>query len=442
MNINWKYIALILVALVASELFYLSSEGKRIEDLRMTTVDIYATSISLEQELGFGGLIHNFKNYVLRPEEKQYATLARKNASHALNLIEKLETISAEMGNGVTLPETRKIVDTYTNNLNVIADLNTQGVAPFDVDKSVRVHDDFALEEIDRFTSSTTNAVNDRLRKLEAAIKTQLQIIFGLLMFGVLYFCITLNGIATQSAKLSKSNGALSDSNASLSRSNLALRQFAGIASHDLKSPIRHISLSSDMLKQDIDTPEKVSGHINAIKQAAERMHLLCSSLLEFTKSGFQKPEISRLNANAIIADTIKEMVPEIKLKGADIQQCSAPIIDADPVLLKRVFHNLIANSLKYSHDDRQPKVIIQCDTNAKTATFSVTDNGIGIAPEYSERIFEPMERLHGKDSKYPGVGIGLSLVKSIIESHGGVCWLDVKYSQGTRICFTLPISK
>ena len=364
------------------------------------------------------------------------------HSARALELIDRLETLSDDIGSAFFLPQTKQMVTTYTSNIDVVEGLYSEGVRSFYIDKEVRYRDDYALEEINALTNSTTNIINERLGRLENAIKVQLQIIFILLMFGVIYFCITLNNLATQSAKLAKANEDLSDSNASLSRSNLALRQFAGIASHDLKSPIRHISLSSDMLQQDIEHPEKVSNHISRIKQATERMHLLCTSLLEFTKTGFQKPEISRLNANAIIADTIKEMTPEIELKGADIQQCSAPIIDADPELMKRVFHNLIANSLIYAHDDRHPKITIDCDITGNMATFSVADNGIGIPAEHAERIFEPMERLHGKDSKYPGVGIGLSLVKSIVESHGGNCWLDIDYTQGTRICFTMPVSK
>ncbi|MFC2952073.1 ATP-binding protein [Marinicaulis aureus] len=125
--------------------------------------------------------------------------------------------------------------------------------------------------------------------------------------------------------------------------------------------------------------------------------------------------------------------------KNADIIIKETPAIKADPELIRRVFANLIANSLKYSKPDNAPVVTISSERQAEKVTFSIADNGIGIEARHAEKIFEPMQRLHDHDSEYDGVGIGLPLVKAIIESHGGAIWLDKDYAEGARFCFSVP---
>lgn len=439
MSFSWKIIAIVLSALVAIELFYLHQENERVQSLRDLLSDTYAVSLSLEQEIGYGGLIHNFKNYILRPGEQKYYDAARQNAAYAATLIDSLEENAESLGVMLELNETRNMVEAYNNRLDTVSTLVASGGTPKDIDMVVRYKDDYALSEVKVTATAIVNIVNERLAELAKRSQLQLQLIFALIAFGVLYFCVTLNGLTNRSAKIKSANNALKSSNDELSRSNLALQQFAGIASHDLKSPVRHIALLSDMMALDLDDPEKLRAHAANIRGAAGRMDQLIGSLLDFSKTGFAKPNIVAIDSSGIVADAIADLAIDIDAQDAKISVNNNAKIKADPELMKRVFQNLIGNSLKYAQKDRTPDIIIDCETSNGLTMFSISDNGIGVDRDHAEKIFEPMQRLHGRNSEYPGVGIGLSLVKAIVESHGGKVWLDSEYENGARFCFTIP---
>jgi PAS domain S-box-containing protein len=229
---------------------------------------------------------------------------------------------------------------------------------------------------------------------------------------------------------------------AEIERSNSELEQFAYVASHDLREPLRMVSSYLSLLERRYGNLLDADGHefIGYARDGAKRMDLLVLDLLE----------LSRITRHG---DPIAPMpvLPTIQLAltnlGMVIDECGAVIqVDealspcwamGDPVQIMRLFQNLIGNGLKYRKPDLSPAISIGGRHFGDHWEFTVTDNGIGIAPEYFERIFGIFQRLHTRE-QYEGTGIGLAICRKIVERHGGSIWLDSKPGEGTTFHFTL----
>jgi two-component system, sensor histidine kinase and response regulator len=226
-----------------------------------------------------------------------------------------------------------------------------------------------------------------------------------------------------------------------LARSNQELAQFAAVASHDLQEPLRTLSTYLQLLGKN------QQGNLNAEDQeifdvvldSARRMRQLISDLLAFSQIGLGERKPGQVDCAVLVEkvlDQIKEMVEE---RGAEIRVGPMPVLNAEPVLLGQVFQNLIGNALKFQKGGA-PVVEVSARKEQERWVFGVRDEGIGIAPEHSEKVFKLFGRLHGRD-EYPGNGLGLSLCKKVVERHGGVIWLDPTPSKGSTFYFSIPHS-
>lgn len=442
MKLNLKVLALLLAALVAFEVYFTLRDRAHTTTLLAQIADAHATSLQLEQEIGYGGLIHNFKNYILRPGEPAYLERAAANATRARELAENLETTARSLGVEVSLSATRRMIDAYDGRLDVIADMVADGATPAEIDIRVRYDDRLALEEIALAADNIVSTINTHLAQVQRAHEFRLILVFALIAAGIAYLFATLRDAQRREHEIQKANTALQASNLELERKNTALRQFAGIAAHDLRSPARQITLMVDMMSRVGADPAKVADLASEIRAAALRLDGLVASLFDYAKTGFANPRKSDVDPNQLATDVIRDLASEIDARAAKITVADLPPIHADPDLIKRVFQNLIENSLYYAREDTAPEIAITSTSNADETAFSFTDNGIGIDAVHADKIFEPMQRLHDRRSARGGAGIGLSLVKSIVESHGGRAWLDVNYGQGARICFTISAKR
>jgi light-regulated signal transduction histidine kinase (bacteriophytochrome) len=210
-----------------------------------------------------------------------------------------------------------------------------------------------------------------------------------------------------------------------LERSNSELEQFAYVASHDLQEPLRKVTSFCQMLQDRYggQLDERADQYIDFAVDGARRMQQLINDLLAFSRVG-RDPHLADLG----------EAVGET---GAEIVIGELPRLSVEPPLIRTVFQNLIGNALRF-RGERSPVVRIEAERRDDDWLFTCTDNGIGIEPEYAERIFVIFQRLHPRD-RYEGTGIGLAMCRKIIEYHGGGIWLDREYSGGARIRFTLP---
>ncbi len=166
-------------------------------------------------------------------------------------------------------------------------------------------------------------------------------------------------------------------------------------------------------------------------------MQALINDLLAFSRVGRIRHQQELVDLNTIAGAAVSDLGDTVEATGAEVAIGDLPSLSVEAPLMRIVFQNLIANALKF-HDQRPPRIRIEAQPHEDEWLFACTDNGIGIEPEYAERIFVIFQRLHTRE-RYEGTGIGLAMCRKIVEYHHGRIWLDSDYSGGTRICFTLP---
>lgn len=232
------------------------------------------------------------------------------------------------------------------------------------------------------------------------------------------------------------------EANKELEHKNKELEQFAYVASHDLQEPLRTISSFVQLLqvqyKGKLD--ERSDKYLSYITQASDRMKVLINDLLEYSRLG-RKKEKGTVNCQVLVNELRVDLDKMITENNAVINTGLLPILRAYPSELKQVFQNLIVNAIKFSKKDQSPEIEIKAVRKDHLWEFSVQDNGIGIDPQHSERIFIIFQRLHTRN-EYEGSGIGLSNCRKIIELHKGRIWVESKPGEGSRFCFTIPDSK
>lgn len=222
-------------------------------------------------------------------------------------------------------------------------------------------------------------------------------------------------------------------------RSNTDLEQFAYIASHDLREPLRMVSSYVSLLgrryadRLDDDARQFIA----YATEGARRMDRLILDLLDYSRLRRWGEEMVPTPAGEALAVALGNLQAAVAECGAVVSSGPLPQVIADPTQLSRLFQNLIGNALKYRDEGRRPDVQVGADRRGDEWVFFVRDNGIGIEPEYHERIFGIFQRLHTRD-KYEGTGIGLAICRGIVDRHGGRIWVESQPGEGTTIRFTL----
>lgn len=233
-----------------------------------------------------------------------------------------------------------------------------------------------------------------------------------------------------------------------LKRSNAELEQFAYVASHDLQEPLRKITSFCQLLERRYadKLDERGVEYIAFAVDGAKRMQVLINDLLTFSRVGRLHAEHDSVELDSALESATANLSIAIEESDAELVLPSSPLpqVVGDPTLLAMLWQNLIGNAIKFRRDGETPRIVVECETGAGEQDqhwlFTVSDNGIGIAPEFVDKVFVIFQRLHGRDA-YSGTGIGLALCKKIVEYHGGTIWVDTAYTDGTRIRFTLPVS-
>jgi PAS domain S-box-containing protein len=225
-----------------------------------------------------------------------------------------------------------------------------------------------------------------------------------------------------------------------LARSNRELEQFAYITSHDLQTPLRAITGFLDLLarrykgKLGPDADEFISFAVGG----AEKMHQLINDILTFSRVGTRGKPFARQESGEALAEALDNLQAEIKASRAEVSQGELPLVTGDRNQLVQLFQHLVGNALKYRKADVPLRIHIAAEEKEGGWEFRVTDNGIGIAPRYAERIFQIFQRLHTV-GEYPGTGIGLAICRKIVERHGGRIWVESEPGEGATFYFTLP---
>jgi light-regulated signal transduction histidine kinase (bacteriophytochrome) len=225
---------------------------------------------------------------------------------------------------------------------------------------------------------------------------------------------------------------------AELASLNTELEQFAYVASHDLQEPLRMVGSYLQLLEKRYGDRLDDDGRdfIAFAVDGAARMKVLINDLLAFSRIGTRGQTLRPTDLNQPLDDALANLAPVIGETGAVITRDPMPTLDADASQLMQLFQNLIGNALKFRGKE-PPRVHVGAAADNGHWRLSVADNGIGVAPEYAEKIFVIFQRLWNRQ-EYPGTGIGLSVCKKIVERHGGRIWVESTPGQGATFRFTL----
>ncbi len=227
-----------------------------------------------------------------------------------------------------------------------------------------------------------------------------------------------------------------------LRRSNAELEQFAYVASHDLQEPLRKVASFCQLLERRYSDKldDSARQYIAFAVDGAKRMQVLINDLLTFSRVGRLHDRREPVKLDDTLQRGIRNLGGSLEDSDAEVVvPDDLPTVVGDQTLLTMVWQNLIGNALKFREPDRVPRVVIESEESGAECQITVTDNGIGIDPQFADKIFVIFQRLHSRDS-YGGTGIGLALCRKIVEHHGGQIWLDTGYSDGTRFILTLPV--
>jgi signal transduction histidine kinase len=225
-----------------------------------------------------------------------------------------------------------------------------------------------------------------------------------------------------------------------LTRSNRDLEQFAYVASHDLQEPLRKVASFCQLLQRRYagQLDERADQYIAFAVDGAQRMQRLINDLLAFSRIGRLTTGFTEVDMNKVMGDVAGQTEAARQYADAELTWGEMPVIRGEEPLLTNLLANLVSNSIKFRRPDVPPKVHVSARLVGDEWEISCQDNGIGIEPEFADKIFVIFQRLHAKDA-YPGTGIGLAIVKKIVEYHGGRVWVDTDTGEGTAIRFTLP---
>lgn len=226
-----------------------------------------------------------------------------------------------------------------------------------------------------------------------------------------------------------------------LRRKNEALDQFTATVSHDLKAPLRHLSMFAEMIADDLQRGEftELAGYADHVRKSAARMRRIIDSLLEFSQIAYRITAPKTVALSDIVREALALLESHVKECDGVVEVGDLPEITGDPELLKRLAQNLIGNALKYRRPGEPPVIRIYGETGADGLRLVVEDDGIGIDSQHVGRIFEVFQRLHRDETVYQGTGVGLALARRIVESHNGVIALDTSYGPGARFVVTFP---
>jgi PAS domain S-box-containing protein len=245
--------------------------------------------------------------------------------------------------------------------------------------------------------------------------------------------------VLERTAELEAHAEMLRHSNQALERSNIELQQFAYVASHDLQSPLRSISSFVQLLERRCadQVDAQARGWMRSASEATQRLSTLIRDLLEVSRIDSRAQSFVAVDLEGILDDAEALLSETIHDAGAVIRRQPLPVVNGDRSQLVQLLQNLIGNAIKYRGAE-PPEILITASLVGGEFQIRVSDNGIGIAPDQHERVFEIFRRLHTQKA-YPGTGIGLAVCRRVVTRHGGHIWIESRSGRGSTFVFTLP---
>ncbi|MEM9189978.1 MAG: ATP-binding protein [Myxococcota bacterium] len=221
------------------------------------------------------------------------------------------------------------------------------------------------------------------------------------------------------------------------------LEEFAYVASHDLQEPLRMVTSYLQLLDEDYgaELEDDARVYMDFAVDGAQRMQQLIKDILAFSRTGRQELQLDAVELSSLVDDVVTTLQVAIEESGGEIVSEMLPEVRGDASQLRQLLQNLLSNAFKFRHPDRTPRVSVSSTRIANAWRIAVQDNGIGLNPEYSAKVFRMFQRLHTRE-EYPGTGIGLALCKRIVQRHGGSIGIDSTPGEGATFWFTLPVMR
>ncbi|MEJ8843531.1 ATP-binding protein [Lacibacter sp. H375] len=290
----------------------------------------------------------------------------------------------------------------------------------------------FLSSQLSEKESAFSNALGETARDVKGyLLLVNIFLILLLLSAIAIYAVKTINNLILIEKELILKNKELNDTNKQL-------EQFTYAASHDLQEPLRMVSSYMGLLQKKYDgqLDEKAQTYVHFAVDGAKRMKTLINDLLDYSKTSITAVDYHEVNVADVVNEITKTFPEELNEPGAGIFYSELPVIKANRLQMSQLFQNLIGNAIKY-RSEAPPQINITATKNATHWIFAIKDNGLGIDPQFFERIFVIFQRLHS-NSTHKGTGIGLALCKKIAERHGGDIWLESEEGKGSTFFFSI----
>ncbi|MGS2721260.1 sensor histidine kinase [Paraglaciecola aestuariivivens] len=437
------------------------------DEMRKQRVAMFDNFIALQNQIGYVGLIHNFKNAILRPEDPSYIQKAHKNIYLAIDILKEIESSSSSANGNISMPHTYAMISAYQKRLSILPNLLAQGLSVREIDQRLRFDDQPSHTEIQHTAEKVTKDMESKLADLSyRSLKFGFIVLLALLLTIILlirfffkeqqqalHHSQQLNEemekhkadmLRSQSILLSvmqdveKEKGQTHALNDQLTRKNKEMEQFIYTVSHDLKSPLVTISGFTQKLLSELnsDLSDEQKHRFHRITQNIKNMEALLTDLLDISRIAQQAITTMAVDIKGLIARQCRALEEEINNSHATIQVAKElHKVNANPRLFSEALLNLLSNAIRYRDPSRKLIVEIFTTRTADSTIIHVKDNGIGIDPKYHKVVFDIFESL----SKEEGTGVGLTIVKTIMQKHHGEVSLASELGAGCCFSLTFP---
>lgn len=417
--------------------------------IRTLAAELPDAAIRFERQIGYGGLIHHFKNYVLRPDETVYRDAALQSAAEALATLDEIELILHDIG----LPEDgsaiRDTITLYLDRIAIIDDLHAEGADARAIDHAVRISDEDALSKLIEAKEAASFVISERLRRL-----TALGIVAGMI-FAASAAALIHAFLQTRRARLrvealrseaiettitlEKTEQARREAEAAIEE----LRAFSYAMSHDLKAPANTLTVLVNELFYSMKPTRDQRDIMDMCLKTLERMKTLIGDLLGYAGLIHDIPQEDWVSVDSVIADVRHDLSADIGARNASVTVDPMPQVLANKSHLHMLFQNLIMNAVTYGKDGVPPEIHITGRTlsNERWYEIAISDNGIGISTVNQRRIFELFKRLHRQDER-PGNGLGLTICRRVVLNLGGKITVKSAEDRGSTFILSLPIDR